>query len=70
MFSIIKTYEEFLENKVDELDTDDKYYMAKCFLYGAASAVPEALAAVGLQVFVVAGINLIRGKGWTVCPKD
>lgn len=70
MKSIIKTYEEFLDRKVNELDTDDKHYALKCFLYGAASAIPEGLAAVGLQVFMIAGINLIRGKGWTVCPKD
>lgn len=68
--SMVQKYLEYFEGKLDDLSTDDKHWQLKSVLYSMAIGVTDGLALVGIQVFLAAGINLARGKGWTVCPKD
>lgn len=65
-----KKYLNYFQEKIDDLDIDDKHRFAKSFAYGGAMGVLDGLVVTGAMVFLVCGINLIRGKGWTVCPKD
>lgn len=65
-----KEYLDYFQEKINDLDIDDKHWVAKSFAYGGAMGVLDGLVVTGIMVFLVSGINLIRGKGWTVCPKD
>lgn len=70
MFTFAGKYLDYFQEKMDNLNADDKHWFAKSFAYGGAMGVLDGLVVTGAMVFLVAGINLIRGKGWTVCPKD
>lgn len=70
MFTFAEKYLNYFQEKIDDLRPHDKHWIAKNTLYGAAMGILDGLIVTGGMVFLVAGINLIRGKGWTVCPKD
>lgn len=56
--------------RVENLEPEDKYSMLKACGYGMIRGIPEGLMLVGAMAYAVAFSNLLRGKGWTVCPKD
>lgn len=65
-----KKYLDYFQEKINDLDINDKHWFAKSFAYGGAMGVLDGLVVTGAMVFHVCGINLICGKGWTLCLKD
>lgn len=70
MFTFAGKYVNYFREKIEAMNAYDKHWFAKSFVYGGAMGVLDGLVVTGAMVFLVCGINLIRGKGWTVCPKD
>lgn len=67
---IIQALYNWCDKRIDDLNFDDDLDTLKAFGYGMVKGIPEGLMLVGAGVYVLAFCNLIRGKGWTVCPKD